>query len=264
VTGGIGDLRGDGGASEQFCPGPEPCCSSTLAKSDATVSVLNDVLLPAMKDVGDPFGAGELILPFVLRIPRMHANRVSANITTAHADVESLPFADCGFDAVRWRLGAHVLHRHASVSFKTEWRCFFTAQATAPRTSESCNLGLNCLLPSFFSYFSHFSYFSTSRTAGLMLDPATRDAGFAQDEQQLVVCPDCFVDLFLLLLPPCVNQSGDRFAVEPTMVENRGKIGAIRVPLTAIRGFGPEAAQHTAAVRAAFGESTSLSTSAAN
>ncbi|MEB3328027.1 MAG: methionine synthase [Candidatus Sericytochromatia bacterium] len=31
------------------------------------VQVLNEVLLPAMKDVGDRFGAGELILPFVLQ-----------------------------------------------------------------------------------------------------------------------------------------------------------------------------------------------------
>ena len=31
------------------------------------VRVLNDVLLPAMKEVGDKFGAGELILPFVLQ-----------------------------------------------------------------------------------------------------------------------------------------------------------------------------------------------------
>ena len=34
---------------------------------DYPVRVLNDVLLPAMKDVGDKFGAGELILPFVLQ-----------------------------------------------------------------------------------------------------------------------------------------------------------------------------------------------------
>ncbi|MBC8075729.1 MAG: homocysteine S-methyltransferase family protein, partial [Chloroflexales bacterium] len=33
----------------------------------AAVDVLNAVLLPAMKDVGDRFGAGELILPFVLQ-----------------------------------------------------------------------------------------------------------------------------------------------------------------------------------------------------
>ena len=34
---------------------------------DDPVRVLNGVLLPAMKDVGDKFGAGELILPFVLQ-----------------------------------------------------------------------------------------------------------------------------------------------------------------------------------------------------
>jgi 5-methyltetrahydrofolate--homocysteine methyltransferase len=39
-----------------------------LALEERTpVEVLNDVLLPAMKDVGDRFGAGELILPFVLQ-----------------------------------------------------------------------------------------------------------------------------------------------------------------------------------------------------
>jgi 5-methyltetrahydrofolate--homocysteine methyltransferase len=41
--------------------------SDTVNRSAAAVSVLNDVLLPAMKDVGDRFGAGELILPFVLQ-----------------------------------------------------------------------------------------------------------------------------------------------------------------------------------------------------
>ncbi len=35
--------------------------------SQAAVNILNTVLLPAMKDVGDKFGAGELILPFVLQ-----------------------------------------------------------------------------------------------------------------------------------------------------------------------------------------------------
>jgi 5-methyltetrahydrofolate--homocysteine methyltransferase len=35
--------------------------------NEAAVSVLNNVLLPAMKEVGDKFGAGELILPFVLQ-----------------------------------------------------------------------------------------------------------------------------------------------------------------------------------------------------
>ncbi|NJK81596.1 MAG: dihydropteroate synthase, partial [Chloroflexaceae bacterium] len=35
--------------------------------NDTAVNILNNVLLPAMKDVGDRFGAGELILPFVLQ-----------------------------------------------------------------------------------------------------------------------------------------------------------------------------------------------------
>ena len=34
------------------------------------VPTLNTVLLPAMKEVGDKFGAGELILPFVLQSAR--------------------------------------------------------------------------------------------------------------------------------------------------------------------------------------------------
>ncbi|MEX2153435.1 MAG: methionine synthase [Gemmatimonadaceae bacterium] len=34
---------------------------------ESPVKVLNEVLLPAMKEVGDKFGAGELILPFVLQ-----------------------------------------------------------------------------------------------------------------------------------------------------------------------------------------------------
>ncbi len=37
------------------------------AGHDAAVETLNEVLLPAMKEVGDKFGAGELILPFVLK-----------------------------------------------------------------------------------------------------------------------------------------------------------------------------------------------------
>jgi 5-methyltetrahydrofolate--homocysteine methyltransferase len=36
-------------------------------RNEAAVDVLNAALLPAMKDVGDRFGAGELILPFVLQ-----------------------------------------------------------------------------------------------------------------------------------------------------------------------------------------------------
>jgi 5-methyltetrahydrofolate--homocysteine methyltransferase len=37
------------------------------AAHDAAVLTLNETLLPAMKEVGDRFGAGELILPFVLK-----------------------------------------------------------------------------------------------------------------------------------------------------------------------------------------------------
>jgi len=36
-------------------------------KGAVAVTILNDVLLPAMKEVGDRFGAGDLILPFVLQ-----------------------------------------------------------------------------------------------------------------------------------------------------------------------------------------------------
>jgi 5-methyltetrahydrofolate--homocysteine methyltransferase len=36
-------------------------------ESRSPVEVLNEILLPAMKEVGDKFGAGELILPFVLQ-----------------------------------------------------------------------------------------------------------------------------------------------------------------------------------------------------
>src|SRR5438067_7641264 len=39
----------------------------TAAVRDNPVQVLNEVLLPAMREVGDKFGAGELILPFVLQ-----------------------------------------------------------------------------------------------------------------------------------------------------------------------------------------------------
>jgi 5-methyltetrahydrofolate--homocysteine methyltransferase len=39
----------------------------TQSVHEAAVEVLNEVLLPAMKEVGDLFGAGDLILPFVLQ-----------------------------------------------------------------------------------------------------------------------------------------------------------------------------------------------------
>ncbi len=40
---------------------------TTNTKHEVAVHTLNNVLLPAMKEVGDKFGAGELILPFVLQ-----------------------------------------------------------------------------------------------------------------------------------------------------------------------------------------------------
>ena len=46
--------------------GIEAKIDEALRERDA-VDVLNNVLLPAMKEVGDKFGAGELILPFVLQ-----------------------------------------------------------------------------------------------------------------------------------------------------------------------------------------------------
>ncbi|QPC82733.1 methionine synthase [Phototrophicus methaneseepsis] len=46
--------------------GLEALIDDCLTRQDA-VGVLNNVLLPAMKEVGDKFGAGELILPFVLQ-----------------------------------------------------------------------------------------------------------------------------------------------------------------------------------------------------
>ncbi|MBN1679279.1 MAG: methionine synthase [Anaerolineae bacterium] len=46
--------------------GVEALIDDCLTRRDP-VDVLNNVLLPAMKEVGDKFGAGELILPFVLQ-----------------------------------------------------------------------------------------------------------------------------------------------------------------------------------------------------
>ena len=46
--------------------GVEALVDTAITRNDP-VWVLNNVLLPAMKEVGDKFGAGELILPFVLQ-----------------------------------------------------------------------------------------------------------------------------------------------------------------------------------------------------
>jgi DNA polymerase-3 subunit alpha len=69
----------------------------------------------------------------------------------------------------------------------------------------------------------------------------------------------------VVLLPPCVNRSGLHFLVEHDSPEvealgdkARTIAGAVRVPLTAIRGLGPQAAEHIVAVRGVFGSYTSL------
>jgi 5-methyltetrahydrofolate--homocysteine methyltransferase len=48
-------------------PSPDGGRVQFRTKHEAAVHTLNTVLLPAMKEVGDKFGAGELILPFVLQ-----------------------------------------------------------------------------------------------------------------------------------------------------------------------------------------------------
>lgn len=46
-------------------------------KHDTAISILNETLLPAMKEVGDKFGSGELILPFVLQSAEVMKKSVS-------------------------------------------------------------------------------------------------------------------------------------------------------------------------------------------
>lgn len=46
-------------------------------RHETAVNVLNNVLLPAMKEVGDKFGSGELILPFVLQSAEVMKKAVS-------------------------------------------------------------------------------------------------------------------------------------------------------------------------------------------
>jgi 5-methyltetrahydrofolate--homocysteine methyltransferase len=51
--------------------------NSSEKKSETAVVILNTVLLPAMKEVGDKFGTGELILPFVLQSAEVMKKAVS-------------------------------------------------------------------------------------------------------------------------------------------------------------------------------------------
>jgi DNA polymerase III subunit alpha len=69
----------------------------------------------------------------------------------------------------------------------------------------------------------------------------------------------------VVLLPPCVNRSTDRYEGEsdtPEVLEaeekSRHVVSAIRVPLSAIRGLITEAVQHILAMRNTFGPFTSL------
>jgi len=55
----------------------ERAAAEQISCGEAAVNVLNTVLLPAMKDVGDRFGAGELILPFVLQSAEVMKRAVS-------------------------------------------------------------------------------------------------------------------------------------------------------------------------------------------
>ncbi len=58
-------------------PSPEKGREQFPTRHEAAVHTLNSVLLPAMKEVGDKFGAGELILPFVLQSAEVMKKSVS-------------------------------------------------------------------------------------------------------------------------------------------------------------------------------------------
>ncbi len=51
--------------------------TNKASRHQAAVRILNNVLLPAMKEVGDKFGSGELILPFVLQSAEVMKKSVS-------------------------------------------------------------------------------------------------------------------------------------------------------------------------------------------
>jgi 5-methyltetrahydrofolate--homocysteine methyltransferase len=70
-------------------PGGIEALVDQAVKRQDPVTVLNTVLLPAMKEVGDKFGAGELILPFVLQSAEVMKKAVAQLETylEKHADV---------------------------------------------------------------------------------------------------------------------------------------------------------------------------------
>ena len=69
-------------------PGIEALVDEAVKRQDP-VAVLNTVLLPAMKEVGDKFGSGELILPFVLQSAEVMKKAVAQleRYLEKHADV---------------------------------------------------------------------------------------------------------------------------------------------------------------------------------
>jgi 5-methyltetrahydrofolate--homocysteine methyltransferase len=70
-------------------PGGIEALIDSAVKRQDPVEVLNTVLLPAMKEVGDKFGAGELILPFVLQSAEVMKKAVAQleNYLEKRADV---------------------------------------------------------------------------------------------------------------------------------------------------------------------------------
>jgi len=70
----------EGGGDEDLHPSPSGRGDGGEGSSsthEIAVKILNTVLLPAMKEVGDRFGAGELILPFVLQSAEVMKKAVS-------------------------------------------------------------------------------------------------------------------------------------------------------------------------------------------
>jgi len=111
------------------------------------------------------------------------------------------------------------------------------------------------------------------RQACLKVNPATTPAFFAEvlnhggsPTYGLGAAVEEARRFGVLVLPPCVNRSTERFTVEPDAPELQtaseggapGVLGGVRVPLAAIRGLAPGAAQHILAVRASFGPFESL------
>jgi DNA polymerase III alpha subunit len=108
--------------------------------------------------------------------------------------------------------------------------------------------------------------------ACLKLDPATAPAFFAEvlnnggsAHYGLGAAVEEARQWGVLLLPPCINRSTDRYAVvSPDALElltagSATSISrAIRVPLTAIRGLGAETVRHILQMRIVFGPFTSL------